>query len=138
MILYHICTSGEPFLLLWRSVCVNPIKSCPCGLCLSPCWTKASKLVPFSLLPHWNSMRIFRDGITPRLELNGGSKIRDPAKFRHVTNILKLVRYYVVITSRTCRHCEISKKLTLNPTITPKNTPLFLFPYMACSLQIFA
>ena len=36
-----------------------------------------------------------------------------------------------MITSRTCRHCEISKKLTLNPT--------FSFPlYMGRSLQIFA
>ena len=37
-----------------------------------------------------------------------------------------------------CRRCEISKKLTLNPTLTAKNTPLFLFPYMGRSLQIFA
>ena len=42
---------------------------------------------------------IFRDGFSLRRELIAGSKIRDPvpAKF-------KLVRYYVVITSRTCRH----------------------------------
>ena len=33
---------------------------------------------------------IFRDGITLQLELNGGSKIRDPvpAKLKHVTNIV--------------------------------------------------
>ena len=36
------------------------------------------------------------------------------------------------------RCCEISKKLTWNPTLTAKNTPLFLFPYMGHSLQIFA
>ena len=42
------------------------------------------------------------------------------------------------MTSRTCRRCEISKKLTWNPTLTAKNTPLFLFPYMGHSLQIFA
>ena len=40
-----------------------------------------------------------------------------------------------MIGSCTCRRCEISKKLTLNPTLTARNTPLFLFPYM---LQIFA
>ena len=43
-----------------------------------------------------------------------------------------------MIGARTCWHCEISKKLTLNPTLTAKNTPLFLFPYMWRSLQIFA
>ena len=42
------------------------------------------------------------------------------------------------MTSRTCRRCEISKKLTWNPTLMPKNTPLFLFPYVRHSLQIFA
>ena len=41
------------------------------------------------------------------------------------------------MTSRTWR-CEISKNLTWNPTLTAKNTPLFLFPYMGHSLQIFA
>ena len=38
--------------------------------------------------------------------------------------ILKLVRCYIVIGACTCRHCEISKKLTLNPTLSVKNTPL--------------
>ena len=42
------------------------------------------------------------------------------------------------MTSGTCRRCEISKKLTWNPTLTTKNTPLFLFLYMGHSLQIFA
>ena len=42
------------------------------------------------------------------------------------------------MTSRTCRRCEISKKLTWNPALMAKNTPLFLFPYMGHSLQIFA
>ena len=41
------------------------------------------------------------------------------------------------MTSRTWR-CEISKNLTWKPTFTAKNTPLFLFPYMGHSLQIFA
>ena len=40
------------------------------------------------------------------------------------------------MTSRTWP-CEISKNLTWNPTFTAKNTPLFLFPYMGHSLQIF-
>ena len=42
-----------------------------------------------------------------------------------------------MMTSRTWR-CEISKNLTWNPTLTAKNTPLFLFPYKGHSLQIFA
>ena len=41
------------------------------------------------------------------------------------------------MTSQTWR-CEISKNLTWNPTLTAKNTPLFLFPYKGHSLQIFA
>ena len=46
---------------------------------------KASELVPCSLLPHWNSNAIFRDGFPLRLDLTAGSKIRDPvtAKFKH-------------------------------------------------------
>ena len=43
-----------------------------------------------------------------------------------------------MIRSRTCRQCEISKKLTLNPFLSAKNTPLFLFPYMGHMLKIFA
>ena len=39
--------------------------------------------------------------------------------------------------SHTCWHCEISKKLFLNPTKPAKNTPLFLFPHMRHSLKIF-
>ena len=42
------------------------------------------------------------------------------------------------MTSSTCRRCEISKKLTWNPTLMAKNTLLFLFPYMGPSLHIFA
>ena len=56
------------------------------------------------------------------------------AKFKHVT-VIVLVRYYVVMTSRTLR-CEISKKLTWNPTLTAKNTPLFLFPTRALASNI--
>ena len=41
------------------------------------------------------------------------------------------------MTSQTWR-CEISKNLTWNPTLTAKNTPLCLFPYMGHSFQIFA
>ena len=41
------------------------------------------------------------------------------------------------MTSQTWR-CEISKNLTWNPSLTAKNTPLCLFPYMGHSLQIFA
>ena len=48
------------------------------------------------------------------------------AKLKHVTVIVTCT-YYVVIGSRTCRRCEISKKLTLNPSLTAKNTT-FSFP----------
>ena len=43
-----------------------------------------------------------------------------------------------MIRSPTFQHCEISKKLTLNPRLSAKNTPLFLFPNRGHSLQIFA
>ena len=64
---------------------------------------------------------IFRDGFPLRVDLNGWSKIRNPvtAKFKHV-RLLQLVCYYVVMTSRTCRRCEISKKPTWNPALTEK------------------
>ena len=82
---------------------------------------------------------IFWDGFPLRLELNGWSKIRNPvmAKFKHVK----------VIVTCTLLCCDdvtyVSalwnfKKLTSNPTLTAKNTPLFLFPYMGHSLHIFA
>ena len=82
---------------------------------------------------------IFRDGFTLWLELNGWSKIRDPvkAKFKHVTVI-------VTCTLLCCddvtyvRALWNFQKADLEPTLTAKNTPLFLFPYMGHSLQIFA
>ena len=82
---------------------------------------------------------IFRDGFPLRLELNGWSKIRNPvtAKFKHVTVIVTCtllccddVTYVPALWN--CR------KLTWNFTLTAKNTPLFLFPYMRHSLHIFA
>ena len=81
---------------------------------------------------------IFRDGFTLRHELTAGSEIRDPvpAKFKHVTNIVTCT-----CTMLWLRHVhagtEISKKLTSNPRLSAKNTPLFLFPQMGHSLQIF-
>ena len=46
---------------------------------------KASELVPCSLLPPLEFNAIFRYGFPLRVDLNGGSKIRDPvtAKFKH-------------------------------------------------------
>ena len=82
---------------------------------------------------------IFRDGFTLRHELTAGSEIRDPvpAKFKHVTKIVTCT-----CTMLWLRHIragtEISKKLTSNPRLSAKNTPLFLFPQMGHSLQIFA
>ena len=60
---------------------------------------------------------------------NSVEVVKFAALYRQSSNtsqILLLVRCYVVIRSRTCRHCEISKKLTLNPTLSAKYTPLFL------------
>ena len=84
-------------------------------------------------------MRFFRDGITLRLKLNGVSKIRDPvsAKFKHITNIVTctlLCCDYVTYVPALLNF----QKLTLNPAVSAKNTPLLLFPYMGHSLQIFA
>ena len=72
---------------------------------------------------------IFGDGFPLRLDLNGWSKIRDPvtAKFKHLTVIVTL-RYYVVMTSRTCRRCEISKKADLKPYPYGKKYTTFSFP----------
>ena len=76
-------------------------------------------------------MRFFRDRITLRLELSGGSKIRDPvpAKFKHVTNIVTCTFCSVVITSRTvCAGTVKFKKKADYRALTPpfrlKNTPL--------------
>ena len=100
---------------------------------------RASELVPGSIFSRWNSMRFFaRRSLYDTSSMN---EVRFATLYRQSSNtsrILKLVRYYVVIRSHTCRHCEISKNLTLNPTLSAKNTPLFLFPYMGCSLKIFA
>ena len=81
---------------------------------------------------------IFRDGFTLRHELTAGSEIRDPvpAKFKHVTNIVTCT--CIMLWLRHVRAgAEISKKLTSNPRLSAKNTPLFLFSEMGHSLQIF-
>ena len=104
--------------------------------------TKASALIPGSLFLRWNSMRFFARGSL--YDKSSVNEVRFATLYVQSTNtsrILKLVRYTIsdlLIRSRTCRHCEISKKLTLNPTLSAKNTPLFLFPYMGNSLKIFA
>ena len=72
-------------------------------------------------------------------DTNSLAEVRFEILYRQSSNtsrILKLVHYYVVIRSRTCRHWEISKKLTLNPTLLAKNTPLFLLSDMKRSLKI--
>ena len=92
-----------------------------------------------SLLPDWNSMRF--NATESLYESNSMEEVKFTTMYRQSSNtsgILKLICYYLVITSRTCQHCEISKKLTLNPTLTAKNTPVFLFPYTGRSLQVFA
>ena len=61
-----------------------------------------------------------------------------------VANASKLVAPYStelcgqLYRASTFWHSEISKKLTLNPRLSTKNTPVFLFPYIGHSLQIFA
>ena len=101
--------------------------------------TKASALIPGSLFLRWNSMRFFARGSL--YDKSSVNEVRFATLYRQSSNtsrILKLVRYTIsdlLIRSRTCRHCEISKKLTLNPTLSAKNTPLFLFPYMGTRLK---
>ena len=56
----------------------------------------------------------------------------------NTSRILKLVRYYGVIWSRSRQHCEISKKLILNRPMPAKNSPLFLFQCIGRSLKFFA
>ena len=100
---------------------------------------KASELVPGNLLPPSNSMRFFARGSL--YDTSSRNEVRFVTLYRQSSNtsrILKLIRYYVVIRSRTYRHCEISKKLTLNPTLSAKNTLLVLFPYMGRSLKMSA
>ena len=81
---------------------------------------------------------IFRDGFTLRHELTAGREIRDPvpAKLKHVTNIATCT--FTMLWLRHVRAgTEIFKKLTSNPRLSAKNTPLDLFPQMEHSLQIF-
>ena len=66
-------------------------------------------------------MRLFATGSL--YDSNSMEEVKFATLYRRSSNtsrILYIVRYYVVITSRTCRHCEISKKQTLNPTLTAK------------------
>ena len=81
---------------------------------------------------------IFRDCFTLRHELTAGSEIRNhvPAKFKHVMNIVTCTCTMLWLR-HVCDGTEISKKLTSNPRLSAKNTPLFLFPQMGHSLQIF-
>ena len=84
-------------------------------------------------------MRFFARGSL--CDMNSPQEVRFATLYQQSSNTswkLYLVHYYVVIRSRTCQHCEISKKLTLNPRLSAKNTPLFLFPYMGHLLHIFA
>ena len=64
------------------------------------------------------------DGFTLRLDLTAGSNICNGEV--HYCNL------YNVVMTRTWRHL-----LTSNPRLSAKNTPLFLFPQMGHSLQIF-
>ena len=100
---------------------------------------KASKLVPGSLLPHWNSMRFLREGITLWHKLTGLSDIRNPvlAKFKHVTNIetcMLLCCDWITYVPALWNF----QKADLNPTLPAKNTPLFLLSDMRRSLKISA
>ena len=73
--------------------------------------------------PHWNSMRFFAMGSLSYMDSLQEVKFATllPAKFKHVENC----NVYVTMLW----NCEISKKLTLNPRLLAKSTPLFS-PYM--------
>ena len=78
---------------------------------------------------------IFRERPLHQLLLIRGEEIRDPVP----------AKFNVVIGSQTWRHCQIKKKkkkkkkknLTLNPTMSAKNTKLFPLPDVGRSLKIF-
>ena len=89
---------------------------------------KASKLVPSSLLPRSHSPWIFVTGSL--YNSSSANEVRFATLYWQSSNVINivLVRYHGVMWSRSCRHCEISKKLILNRTKPAKNTPLFSFP----------
>ena len=96
--------------------------------------SKVSELVPGSLHPRSNSMWFFMgDQSIKRCSLGRGDLWTSTGKVQTHHECWNLYK----IGSRTRWHCEISKKLTLNPTKVAKNT-LFLFPDMGLSLIIFA
>ena len=68
-----------------------------------------------------------------------GEKIRDPvpAKFKHVTKIVTCT-LLCVMWSRTCQALWNFQKADFKPYYAGKNTLLFVFPDMGCSLKIFA
>ena len=98
-----------------------------------------SELVPGSLLPQWNSMQFFATG-----SLSDSNSVEEE-KFAPCTSKVlthhKYCNLYVTmlwLCYRRVGKVKFPKKLTLHPTLMAKNTPLFLFPYMGRSLQIFA
>ena len=73
-------------------------------------YTKASELVPCSLLPHWNSMRFFAtvslSDMASLQEVKFSTLYRQSSTRHEYCN---LYVYYVVITSRTCQHWNFQK-----------------------------
>ena len=107
-------------------------------LCILSAPCKASKLVLSSLHPRSNSMWFFtRDHSINHCSLGERRFATLYWQSSNKSRILKLVHYFVVIRSHMCRHWN-SKKLTMNPTMLAKNTPLFLFPDMGFLLKIFS
>ena len=109
-------------------------------LCLLGCWvvclfnrslptpeTKASELFPCSLLPHWNSMLFFATLSLYDSELNGWSKNWRPCNGEVQTRHGNCNLYVTMLWWRHVRAGAVKfpKKLTWNPTLTSKNTPLF-------------
>ena len=99
-------------------------------------WSKVSELVPCSLLPYWNSMPLF--ATVSLSDMNSLQEVKFATLSGKVQTRHKYCNLYV--TMLWLRHVragtEISKKLTSNPRLSAKNTPLFLFPQMGHSLQI--
>ena len=125
---------GEPWLLHRRSSrtrmrFVGPDQSI---------YAKASELVPCSLLPHWNSMRFF--ATVSLYDSNSMDEVKSATLYRggHVTNIVTCTLLCCDWIMYVLALWNFQKSWLWTLLLRQKNTPLFLFPYMGCWLQMFA
>ena len=101
---------------------------------------KASELVPCSLLPHWNSMRFF--ATVSLYDSNSMDEVKFATlacngKVQHVTVILTCTLLCCDNVTYMPALWNFKKSWLGTLPLRQKNTPLFLFPFMGHSLQIF-